>query len=70
METHYRIDLFLNRKKTYETHLYGVTLEIAHEHATGMCFGCYACGKKRPSAKVYLLNEDGTENKIVSSFNG
>lgn len=70
MKNDYRIDLFLNRKKIYDIHLYGVTQDEAHHQAVGMCFGCYACGKKRPSAKVYLMNEDGTENKIVSSFNG
>lgn len=70
MKNDYRIDLFLNRKKIYDIHLYGVTQDEAHHQAVGMCFGCYACGKKRPSAKVYLLNEDGTENKIVSSYNG
>ena len=68
MKNDYRIDLFLNKKKTYETHLYRVTLDEAHHQAVGMCYGCYACGKKRPSAKVYLMNEDGTEKK-VSSFN-
>lgn len=70
MKNDYRIDLFLNRKKIYDIHLYGVTQDEAHHQAVGMCFGCYACGKKRPSAKVYLMNGDGTENKIVSSYNG
>lgn len=68
MKQNYRIDLFLNKKKIYDTNLYGVTQDKAHQHAVGMCFGCYACGKKKPSAKVYLLAEDGTE-KIVSAFN-